>query len=104
MNRIFRIVGLTSSTMILSLFALSACDEVGDYESDPRSIEVVIDEEPGTDDGGDPPRDDGECECVCPSTDPETEEEEDPDDGNPGKGKKPEKGEKGNNGKGKNGE
>jgi hypothetical protein len=92
MNRILRIIGITSSSMIFLLLGLSACDEVGDYENDPRSIQVVIDEDPPRTDGGseDGGAEDGgaECECECPSGDGT-----DPSEG-PGKGKKPEKPEK----------
>jgi hypothetical protein len=77
MNRTFRIIACTF--MALPIFALSACDEEGVYDSDLRMI-AVLDE--GRDTEGDPETE----ECVCPEEDPGSAEE-DPTGSEHGKGK-----------------
>jgi hypothetical protein len=93
MNRTFRIIACTF--MALPLFALSACDEEGVYDSDLRMIAVIEDGESGRD-----PEDEGEPEteeCVCPS-----EEEPTGSEHGKGKGQGQGQGQGGGQGKGKN--
>jgi hypothetical protein len=76
MNRTFRIIACTF--IALPIFALSACDEEGVYDSDLRMI-AVLDE--GRDTEGEPETE----ECVCPEEDPAPAEE--PTGSEHGKGK-----------------
>jgi hypothetical protein len=62
MNRIYRLIAHASSSAIL-LLALSACDDEGDYDLDPRAVAAEYD---GEGDGETEGRDDAGVE-ECPS-------------------------------------